>query len=271
MENTKCRIELSFSLSIIFYIVWIFYDFITYINVNRDSTFLLIVCALTSIPIFLYSLYFIRNEFKIISNNVNNYIVYYIIVHITSVLTTILLDTSISQSMFWISVCMKFIAIISTYYISRVILKETLLLNDIDEERKDDLKFQEAIIFGVSSLILSALMLGGIFFVGKNIAVAFIITPFLILILLSNYVKCRILRYYKIIEYTRGLIIDNISIIFASIIALIFSDSTMFDKSSIDKHANINYVVLIISVLFFIPMIKTNKKIDSERKNQKKK
>lgn len=267
MDNTRFRINISFGFSMFFSFIWMIYDLIAFKIKLTDFTILFIVCILISLPLLLYSLFFIKNSYKVVSTEVNTYIEYYFIIHVISVLISVILSNFQNVYIYVISIFSKYVAIVCTYYVSKTIMKKTIELEDVYDNIKLSLAFQDAVVFGVSSIILYSIILGIVFFAGKSMVTLFIVTPIFILIAFSNYIKFKIIKPYMVIDKVRVIIIDNIAIIIAIIAAVFFSDSTMFDKSAIDKHVNINFIGLILSSLFIIPVIKTNKKIDAERKN----
>jgi hypothetical protein len=254
MENVRKRILFAIGINIVIYLLWILHDFFFFLANKRESDIIItIICILVSIPLFLFSLFFIHDDYKVMSDRNMGYIEHYgtsqVVVAVSSVLV-IFIGGSI---FFIIGISIKCIAIFVTYHFANKIYKETLQLIDIDDTRKVEQNFQDAIIVGVTVLIIAAIMFAVAINVGVRVISIFVLMPSLLFVILCNYVKFKLIEQYNILERGRALIIDNLVIVFSLIMVLILSLYKVEDS-----------VVLFIAVVTLVPIIKTNKRIGKE-------
>ena len=264
MNNTKYRIISSLAFSIVFYLIWFLYDIIVYLNINNENLIVMtILFSIIDLVLLLFVLFLMKNEYRIISEKVNNYISVYFIVHTAVSILNILINTASAKNIFLLGILIICIGIIITFYIANKIYEETIILPKVEEYSKILTVFQDAIVTGASTLMLASFMIGEIFFCGKSIITIFVMVPFIILTVLCSFIKQRLISSYKIISKFR-IASDNLLIIVAALISFYFSNSDMLVPNSIDKSMKINFVGFIICFLPLIPLIKTNKKIGFE-------
>lgn len=259
MQNGRKRIVASFILSLLFYSIWIFYDVVVYWNLSIKSLFgLIVLCISISAPCLLFMLFFSRNEFKIMSDEVASYIEKHLWIHVISSVLTILTSVKSDLIFLYISFSIKMIAIVLTYIYDKKIYEKTMELHDVDEKRKAELILQDATLAGTAALIFSGFMLGAISLVGKDLIVFIVIIPFLIFILSCNYLKYQLVASHNIVNCKKGIIYDSTCIVLSAIMTFIFSDGK-----------SINIFVIILCVLVLWPMLKNNKIIANEWKRIK--
>ena len=262
MQSIKKRVRISLFLSFVFYLIWLLYDVAVYLNINNDNLILLtILCILVSTPFFLFSTFFIKNDYKIWTDEICIYFYHHFWVHIIVFLITVIISsTSFTISLF-VSFIVKGIAMIFTCNLVKKIYRATLDLTNVSENKRIELDFQNAIVFGVSALILASLTFGVVLLGGRNVITLFAITMPLALTVFCNYYKLKLINNYKIIEFIKTFILDNSFIVIAMVFLFFFSDSNMFDLKVAEKHSTLNVFVLLPACFLLIPMIKTNKKI----------
>lgn len=265
MQNTKIRLKISLILSLIFYLILSFYDFAVYKDFNNENLMVLtILCTLAVIPFFLFSTFFIKNQYKVITGKVINYLTYHFWIHILTYLITIYISTTSSESIFIVSIIIKGVAIVLTKYFSEKIYEETINLSDENETTKLELTFQYATIFGLLAFILCFFLFPVIMICGKHI-ITYLITGLLFISVISlNYLKVKLIKSYNIVNSKRVLVFDNIVLIIGIIIMFYFSDSNLLDSNALHKSCNISYLPFIVCILMLLPTIFTNKKIGNE-------
>jgi len=265
MRNTKKRVIASLIFSLSFYIIWILYDIYVYkYSSNKNVLILAVLCTIVAIPLFLFSTFLVKNDYKIITGKIGNYLDLYIWIHIVAYLINIALSGLEFSGVFIGAIIVNCVAILITYYLAQKICDETILLADVSENKKLELIYQDAITLGVSALTLSSFLIGGINFGGKSLYTVYIIVPVLIFILLLNYMKIRLMVQYKIIHLNKILNLDNFFIVLAMIVSFVFSNSNMLNPNDTNKSFTVNIFIL-LSILMLTPLIKTNKKIGAEQ------
>lgn len=265
MENTKKRVEISLLLSMFFYFLWLFYDAIVYMDINNKNLGLLtILCIFVGIPLFLFSTFFIKNEYKVMQEKTVNHIVYHFWIHIIAAAITISLSRVSSIVIFIVSFGIKCVAMLVTYNLSAKIYNETINSVNVNENKRLELIFQDATIAGITAFILSSFMFGGVFLGGKNILTLSVAVLFLCFILCCNYLKFRLIKEYKIVRAKRVIIVDNLFIIIAVIVAFLFSDNNILASDVAKREGELNLFQLLFCILLLIPLMKTNKIIGSE-------
>lgn len=114
--------------------------------------------------------------------------------HIIAAGITILISTSSSLNILAISLIVKIIAVVLTYFWDKKIYETTMPLYDVNEQKRLELIFQDATLAGTLALIFSSLTLGGITMAGKSLIAMIVVIPFLTLIVSCNYLKYKFLR-----------------------------------------------------------------------------
>ncbi|MBW9159515.1 hypothetical protein [Clostridium tagluense] len=269
MQDTKKRTIISLILSLFYYLILAFYNFVVYMayNNNKDIILMAILCTLVVIPLFLFSTFFIKNEYKIITGKVTDFIGYHFWIHIIVYFITIYISTinkTLSKSSFIVSITIIGVAILLTKYFSDEIYKETNNLPYENENKILELTFQNATIFGLLAFILCFFIFTGIVIGGKNIIALVIIAPFFISVLLLNYIKVKLIDKYKIVNPKRVLFFDNIILIINILIAFYFSHSNLLVLNVVQKYFHMSFLSSIFFGLMLLPMIITNKKIGNE-------
>ncbi|MBZ9626423.1 hypothetical protein G9F71_026835 [Clostridium sp. FP2] len=269
MQDTKKRTIISLILSLFYYLILAFYNFVVYMayNNNKDIILMAILCTLVVIPLFLFSTFFIKNEYKIITGKVTDFIGYHFWIHIIVYFITIYISTinkTLSKSSFIVSITIIGVAILLTKYFSDEIYKETNNLPYENENKILELTFQNATIFGLLAFILCFFIFTGIVIGGKNIIALVIIAPFFISVLLLNYIKVKLIDKYKIVNPKRVLFFDNIILIINILIAFYFSHSNLLVLNVVQKYFHMSFLSPIFFGLMLLPMIITNKKIGNE-------
>ncbi|MCB2299470.1 hypothetical protein [Clostridium tagluense] len=268
MQDTKKRTIISLILSLFYYLILAFYNFVVYraYNNNKDIILMAILCTLVVIPLFLFSTFFIKNEYKIITGKVTDFIGYHFWIHIIVYFITIYISTinkTLSKSSFIVSITIIG-AILLTKYFSDEIYKETNNLPYENENKILELTFQNATIFGLLAFILCFFIFTGIVIGGKNIIALVIIAPFFISVLILNYIKVKLIDKYKIVNPKRVLFFDNIILIINILIAFYFSHSNLLVLNVVQKYFHMSFLSPIFFGLMLLPMIITNKKIGNE-------
>ncbi|HEY5563762.1 MAG TPA: hypothetical protein VIK72_18735 [Clostridiaceae bacterium] len=151
-----------------------------------------------------------------------------------------------------------------TKYVSVKIYHETVGLSDVNKNKKLELTFQNATIFGLSAFMLSFFFFPIIMIGGRNIITIFLLAPFFISAISLNYIKVRLVETYKIINSKLVLAFDNIFLIVDIIVLFYFSDSNLLVLNEVSKHCNISFLSFIFCILMLIPMFFTNRKIGNE-------
>ncbi|MCB2313667.1 hypothetical protein LGL55_23060 [Clostridium tagluense] len=269
MQDTKKRTIISLILSLFYYLILAFYNFVVYMdyNNNKDIILMAILCTLVVIPLFLFSTFFIKNEYKIITGKVTDFIGYHFWIHIIVYFITIYISTinkTLSKSSFIVSITIIGVAILLTKYFSDEIYKETNNLPYENENKILELTFQNATIFGLLAFILCFFIFTGIVIGGKNIIALVIIAPFFISVLILNYIKVKLIDKYKIVNPKRVLFFDNIILIINILIAFYFSHSNLLVLNVVQKYFHMSFLSSIFFGLMLLPMIITNKKIGNE-------
>ncbi|MBU3130183.1 hypothetical protein [Clostridium tagluense] len=269
MQDTKKRTIISLILSLFYYLILAFYNFVVYMdyNNNKDIILMAILCTLVVIPLFLFSTFFIKNEYKIITGKVTDFIGYHFWIHIIAYFITIYISTinkTLSKSSFIVSITIIGVAILLTKYFSDEIYKETNNLPYENENKILELTFQNATIFGLLAFILCFFIFTGIVIGGKNIIALVIIAPFFISVLILNYIKVKLIDKYKIVNPKRVLFFDNIILIINILIAFYFSHSNLLVLNVVQKYFHMSFLSPIFFGLMLLPMIITNKKIGNE-------
>ncbi|GCD12372.1 hypothetical protein [Clostridium tagluense] len=271
MQDTKKRTIISLILSLFYYLILAFYNFVVYMaynnNNNKDIILMAILCTLVVIPLFLFSTFFIKNEYKIITGKVTDFIGYHFWIHIIVYFITIYISTinkTLSKSSFIVSITIIGVAILLTKYFSDEIYKETNNLPYENENKILELTFQNATIFGLLAFILCFFIFTGIVIGGKNIIALVIIAPFFIGVLILNYIKVKLIDKYKIVNPKRVLFFDNIILIINILIAFYFSHSNLLVLNVVQKYFHMSFLSPIFFGLMLLPMIITNKKIGNE-------
>jgi hypothetical protein len=268
MQDTLKRVRISLILSLLYYSILAFYNFAVYMNYNNKYLiFMVVLCTLVVIPFFLFSTFFIKNEYKIITGKVISYIGYHFWIHIAVYFITMYISTIItisSQGIFIINIIIIGIGIFLTKYFLDKIYQKTNNLLDENKSKILELTFQDATIFGLTAFILCFFIFIGIAIGGKSIIALAIIAPFFISVLILNYVKFKMIDIYKIVNRKRTIFYDNIILIINILVAFYFSDSNLLNFNVPEKNFHMSFLSIIFFCLMLLPMITTNKKIGNE-------
>jgi hypothetical protein len=262
MQNFNIRVVISRILSSLFYFIWIFYSVYVYIDLNNRNLFLLLIpCVFVCIPLFLYSTFFIRNEYKIPSQSVNNYIIQHFWMHIAIVPVVIALNTESNYITLVVSIVITTCIAIYTDNIVRRIKYSNCKLDDVSENRIEELILQDGVVIGTSVLMFTCALWGLISFAGKN-KITIIVTFFaLTVILISNYYKHHIVEKFNLLKTNKFFNIENLLIFIATFLDFITAESNMLSVDDVEKSSTFNIYIIFVCLIMLIPLIKSNKKI----------
>jgi hypothetical protein len=265
VQNTKKRIFAALIFTFLFTAIWIGFDIFVFLDINNENIAIAALLGLVfSIPFGLYASFLINNQYKIISEEVRALQVKYIINHFYVIIISVIISFKSDTILFFLSQISTIVVFLHSIYVAKNILRQTLNLHDVDENKKKLLLFSDANVYGGTCVILCFVLLPLIIMIGQGL-LAILLSLFLLFLSCAlNYLKLKQIKSSEILNFRKHFIINNISVLLSIIVANFLSRIIM-EKIQISSFYCV-IITVFFCIIIIIPVHKTNRIIALELK-----